>query len=161
MRARRRIRTRPTPPRAAARLQRDAQGDRQVEAADSFGKSAGARLTVTLRAGNSNCAFCSAARTRSRLSLTSVSGNPTRLNAGSPPARCTSTATGGASNPESARLCRTATGINQPRSSIARRAAAVPPPRYLARGRAWRVSSSATRASSASSFSRVRNRTCA
>ena len=33
---------------------------------DSFGRSAGARLTVILRTGNSKPAFCSAARTRSR-----------------------------------------------------------------------------------------------
>ena len=38
------------------------------------------------RAGNSNRALSSAARTRSRLSFTSVSGSPTMLNAGSPPA---------------------------------------------------------------------------
>ena len=51
---------------------------------DSFGRSAGARLTVTLRAGNSNCAFCNAARTRSRASRTSVSGRPTRCTPGKP-----------------------------------------------------------------------------
>src|SRR5206468_12550755 len=98
---------------------------------DSLGRSAGARLTVTLRDGNSNWAFCSAARTRSRLSLTSVSGSPTRLNAGNPPARCTSTATGGASNPESARLCRTATGITYRRELDPRTAAPVPPSALL------------------------------
>ena len=48
---------------------------------DSFGRSAGARLTVTLRAGNSKRAFCNAARTRSRASRTSASGRPTMLHA--------------------------------------------------------------------------------
>jgi hypothetical protein len=43
-------------------------------------------FTAILRDGNSSCAFCNAARTRSRDSLTSVSGRPTSLNAGSPPA---------------------------------------------------------------------------
>ena len=48
----------------------------------SLGRSAGARLTVMRRAGNSNCAFCSAARTRSLLSFTSASGRPTMVKAG-------------------------------------------------------------------------------
>jgi hypothetical protein len=43
-------------------------------------------FTAILRDGNSSCAFCNATRTRSRDSLTSVSGRPTSLNAGSPPA---------------------------------------------------------------------------
>ncbi len=71
---------------------------------DSFGRSAGARLTVTLRAGNSNRAFCSAARTRSRASRTSVSASPTMCTPGRPPARCTSTVTLGASTPDRPRL---------------------------------------------------------
>ena len=49
---------------------------------DSLGRSAGARLAVILRAGNSKWAFCSAARTRSRLSLTSVSGRPDKVECG-------------------------------------------------------------------------------
>ncbi len=99
---------------------------------DSLGRSAGARLTVILRAGKSNCAFCSAARTRSRLSLTSVSGSPTRLNAGNPPARWTSTSTGGASNPDNARLCRTARAMHCFRA--ARRRYTRPRRRSLRRG---------------------------
>ena len=49
---------------------------------DSLGKSAGARLTVMRRAGMSKPQFCSAARTRSRDSLTSVSGKPTIVKEG-------------------------------------------------------------------------------
>jgi hypothetical protein len=44
-----------------------------------LGRSAGARLTVTrLLRGNSSPLVCSAARTRSRDSLTPVSARPTR-----------------------------------------------------------------------------------
>src|SRR5450830_864360 len=75
---------------------------------DSLGKSAGARLTVMRLAGNSKRAFCSAARTRSLDSLTSVSGKPTMVKQGRPLARWTSTVTCGASMPASARLFRTA-----------------------------------------------------
>ena len=78
-RARRRIRIVRAPAPESARSQpgcRARSADRSGP--DSFGRSAGARLTVIRRAGNSNCAFCSAARTRSRASRTSVSGNPTR-----------------------------------------------------------------------------------
>ena len=47
---------------------------------DSFGRSAGARLTVTACcAGTRSRSFCNAARTRSRASLTSVSARPTRV----------------------------------------------------------------------------------
>src|SRR5262249_45132884 len=74
----------------------------------SFGSSAGARFTVIRRAGNSKREFTSAARTRSRLSFTSVSGRPTMVNEGSPVARCTSTVTSGAARPASARLWSTA-----------------------------------------------------
>jgi hypothetical protein len=42
----------------------------------SFGKSAGARLTVMCPAGSSNPQLASAARTRSLLSFTTVSGQP-------------------------------------------------------------------------------------
>ena len=48
------------------------------------------------------------ARTRSRLSRTSVSASPTMAKAGRPFAKCVSTATGGASMPVSARLRNTA-----------------------------------------------------
>src|SRR5688500_15109965 len=76
---------------------------------ESLGSSAGARLTVMRRAGNSKRAWLSAARTRSRASRTSVSGSPTMWNAGSPGPRCTSTVTSGASMPASARLATVAT----------------------------------------------------
>ena len=49
---------------------------------DSLGRSAGARLAVMRRAGMSKPQFCSAARTRSRDSFTSVSGRPTIVNEG-------------------------------------------------------------------------------
>ncbi len=72
---------------------------------DSFGRSAGARLTVTrLLCGNSRPLVCSAARTRSRDSLTSVSARPTSVKLGRPLARWTSTVTAGASRPRRARL---------------------------------------------------------
>src|SRR5499427_7147591 len=74
----------------------------------SFGSSAGARLTVMRRAGNSKRELTSAARTLSRLSFTSVSGRPTIVNEGRPLARCTSTVTSGALSPASARLWSTA-----------------------------------------------------
>jgi hypothetical protein len=47
-----------------------------------LGSSAGARLTVMRRLGNSNLELISALRTRSLLSLTAVSGRPTILKAG-------------------------------------------------------------------------------
>src|SRR6266702_4272754 len=108
----------------------------------SLGSSAGARLTVMRRAGNSKREFTSAARTRSRLSFTSVSGRPTMVNEGRPFARCTSTVTSGASRPESARLWSTASDI-----------AGYFCPSF--------ASSSATRVSSSESFSRVRASTLA
>src|SRR5687767_1780695 len=81
---------------------------------ESFGSSAGARLTVMRRAGNSKWPWLSAARTRSRASRTSASGRPTMWNAGSPGPRCTSTVTSGASIPASARLATVATVIRFP-----------------------------------------------
>ena len=81
---------------------------------DSFGKSAGARFTVIFCAGKSKPLCKIAARTRSRLSFTSVSGSPTILNCGSPLARCVSTSTNGASIPVSARLFTTEKAITTP-----------------------------------------------
>ena len=75
---------------------------------DSLGRSAGARLTVMRRLGNSRPLCSRAARTRSRLSRTEVSGRPTMLKAGRPLARCTSTETGGADRPSRARAWTTA-----------------------------------------------------
>src|SRR6266567_4527980 len=108
----------------------------------SLGSSAGARLTVMRRAGNSKREFTIAARTRSRLSCTSVSGRPAMVNEGRPFPRCTSTVTSGASRPESARLWSTASDIAG----------------YFCPSLA---SSSATRVSSSVSFSRVRVSTLA
>ena len=73
---------------------------------ESLGKSAGAKLTVMrLLLGKSSPEFCSAERTRSRASLTSVSAKPTKVKLGKPLAKCTSTVTDGASSPKTARLC--------------------------------------------------------
>ena len=79
----------------------------------SLGSSAGARLIVIRRAGNSKCALIMALRTRSLLSLTAVSGRPTMWNAGNPLDRWTSTETEGASTPSFARVCTTASDIAQ------------------------------------------------
>ena len=70
----------------------------------SFGRSAGAKLTVILRAGKSKCEFKRALRTRSLLSLTAVSGMPTMDRLGKPLKRWTSTVTAGASMPHLARV---------------------------------------------------------
>ena len=56
----------------------------------------------------------SAARTRSRASLTSVSARPTSVKLGRPLARCTSTCTAGASRPSIARLATTANVMSLP-----------------------------------------------
>ena len=74
----------------------------------------GARLTVMRRIGKSNRLFCSAARTRSRASRTSVSGRPTSVNDGSPFARWTSTVTSGAAMPFNPRLRTTASVMGDP-----------------------------------------------
>ncbi len=55
----------------------------------SFNKSAGDRLTVIRRGGRARPMATSAARTRSRDSATALSGRPTTVNAGRPPAICT------------------------------------------------------------------------
>ena len=68
-------------------------------------------LTGELRAVRGALAMVLSARTRSRASRTSVSGSPTMLTAGSPPPRYTSTLTGGAARPASARLRTTATDM--------------------------------------------------
>src|SRR5690606_28784811 len=68
-----------------------------------LGRSAGARLTVMRRAGNSNCAHWIAARTRSLASRTAASGKPTIDIDGNPPPRWTSTLTAGARTPARAR----------------------------------------------------------
>ena len=70
----------------------------------SLGRSAGAKLTVIRFAGNSNRELMIALRTRSRDSLTVVSGKPTNVNRGMPLLMCTSTVTLGASTPTEARL---------------------------------------------------------
>jgi len=65
--------------------------------------SAGARLTVTRPTGNGKPELRIAERTRSRLSLTVVSGRPTMVMPGNPPPdTSTSTETGSASTPNTA-----------------------------------------------------------
>src|SRR5699024_4295315 len=76
-----------------------------------LGRSAGARLTVMRRCGNSNWAQWIAARTRSLASRTAASGRPTMDMPGSPPARWTSTATAGAETPARARPCTSASAM--------------------------------------------------
>ena len=85
--------------------------------APSFFTSAGARWTVILRWGNSYPAFFSAERTRSLLSFTAPSGNPTVANWGSPWAISTSTSTWMASMPTSA-LEKTLANIRTPGSGL-------------------------------------------
>ncbi len=101
---------------------------------DSFGRSAGARLTVMRRTGNSKPQFCSAARTRSRLSRTSVSGRPTIENDGRPFARWTSTVTSGAWPAAGARLRTTASDMV---ALLGAERAVEPPARGSVEVRAW------------------------
>lgn len=72
--------------------------------APSFLMLAGARLTVIFLTGNWKPLFLRAARTRSRLSRTVASGNPTMENCGNPDERSTSTSTRWASMPTIAAL---------------------------------------------------------
>ena len=65
-----------------------------------FRTSAGARLTVIRCGGKWKPEFRMAVRTRSRLSLTLVSGRPTRLKLGNPYDTSTSTTTGQDSSPK-------------------------------------------------------------
>ena len=152
----------------------------------SLGRSAGARLTVMRRWGNSKPLLTSAERTRSRLSRTAVSPMPTMVKAGSPGARWVSTRTSRAWMPTGERLYSNAC-VTLPRriqgvrgsvrgggrGTCARLAAAdVGNRTFVGVMRAWRLrkntgrqasvvfSSSATCFSSASSFSRVRINTC-
>ncbi len=65
----------------------------------SFGRSAGARLTVIRRAGTSKPELRSADLTRSRASSTALPGSPTIVSPGSPNETSTSTRTGMPSTP--------------------------------------------------------------
>ena len=82
----------------------DAERDARSKRPPSFGRSAGARLTVIRPGGLSWPPKASAARTRSRLSRTAVSASPTTENCGRPAPQKTSTRTGGASSPNCARV---------------------------------------------------------
>lgn len=97
----------------------DAQGDRQVEAPAIFGQVSGCQVEGDASGGKSNPALRIALRTRSLLSLTAVSGRPTRVRLGRPLARCTSTLTAGACTPTWARLWMMARDMR--RSSLQRR----------------------------------------
>ena len=70
-----------------------------AERLPSFGKSAGDRLIVMRLGGSARPIAASAARTRSRLSATALSGRPTMMKAGSPEESCTCTSTARASSP--------------------------------------------------------------
>src|SRR5688572_13709569 len=79
----------------------------------AFRTSAGARLTVMRWCGKSNPELRIAERTRSRLSRTVASGNPTMVKWGSPNETSTSMWTGYASTPNTAALRRVASTIAQ------------------------------------------------
>jgi histidinol-phosphate/aromatic aminotransferase/cobyric acid decarboxylase-like protein len=64
-------------------------------------------------AGRSKPQVASAARTRSRLSLTAAAGSPTMVKVGRPLPRCTSTVTWGAARPACARLSTCANPMRQ------------------------------------------------
>mgnify|MGYP000140457307 CR=1 FL=1 len=72
---------------------KDAEQDGQVIERASFFRPAGARFTVMRETGNFTPQFFTAARTRSRDSLTAVSPRPTMSNAGKPPDKKHSTVT--------------------------------------------------------------------
>ncbi len=82
------------------REHRDAIGRSNPE--PSFRSSAGARLTVTRRRGNSSSADAIPLRTRSRASFSALSASPTIANAGTPSWMCASTSTRRGSSPTSA-----------------------------------------------------------
>src|SRR5258708_6742246 len=84
------------------------QRDRQVEASAFLGQISGSQVHGNAARGKVETAIQQPERTRSLLSFTSASGSPTMVKLGRPLARCTSTVTGGASMPASARLYRTA-----------------------------------------------------
>ena len=135
----------------------DAERDRQVVAAGLLRQVGGRQVDGDLARGNSNCAFCSAARTRSRASRTSVSGRPTRWMPGRPPAMWTSTVTRGARRRRARGCAGRRRVMRQTRRSLARLPARGGRDASSAKRRpAGRApSSSATRASRRSSFSRV------
>ena len=83
-------------------------------AAPALRTSAGARLTVIRWGGKSKPEFLMALRTRSRLSRTLASGNPTIVNAGRPNETSTSTLTAQASMPNTAAVRRLASTIESP-----------------------------------------------
>src|SRR5690554_2023338 len=93
----------------------------------SLGKSAGARLMVMRRAGNSKPELRMALRTRSLLSLTAVSGKPTIDRPGRPLERWVSTKTWGADTPDFARVRTMARFITFPGYPLSARAGAWAP----------------------------------
>ena len=105
----------PSSPMAAARgrarsrlwpvAQSKARAIGRSNAGPSLRTSAGARLTVMRREGNSKRELTIAVRTRSRLSCTAASGSPTMVKAGAAATTSASTATGWPSRPVSASLC--------------------------------------------------------
>ena len=73
-------------------------------AGPAFRRSAGARLAVMRRIGNSQPEFLIAARARSRASCTAASGRPTTVNVGRPGEMSTSTSTITPSRPTTAHV---------------------------------------------------------
>ena len=86
-------------------------------AGPAFLRSAGARLTVIRRIGNSQPELRTAARTRSRASWTAVSGRPTIVKEGSPGEISTSTSTMNPSRPTTADVCDLASTWRTPTST--------------------------------------------
>src|SRR5260363_249730 len=82
----------------------NAKRNREVEMTRFFGQIGGRKVDSIRRRGKLKREVRNAARTRSRLSRTSGSGNPTTENDGNPFARCASTVTSGALATVNARL---------------------------------------------------------
>ena len=77
----------------------------------SFNTSAGDKFTVMRLGGSDKPIAPKAARTRSRLSATALSGRPTTVKAGTPEAICTWTSTSNTSTPWDATVLMRATTI--------------------------------------------------
>ncbi len=107
---------------------------------------AGARLTVTRRAGNSKPELRIAAWTRSRASRTARSPRPTIVNVGSPARRSTSTVTRRGSMPAMAKVVtRASTVATLGRGSLRRNRASVPDLRQITHAFARRAKAAQSR----------------
>ena len=108
----------------------------------SFRSSAGARLTVTRRRGNSSSADAMPLRTRSRASFSALSASPTIANDGTPSWMCASTSTRRGSRPTSAWVTARASTTPTLRSEALRQGAVF----YARRRRSPATSTSASSA---------------